>query len=646
MTAASARSRGEKLCGYASVLLPFGLYLWTAAPAPTWLDSAEFLAVGVNFGSAHPPGHPLFINLFKLISLLPLGSIAFRGALLSALCAALCCALLFRVNLRLIRELDQGAPRWMAPLFSLLGALLLGTTGALWSQATRPEVYSLQLLVVLGGLAALVRFGLEPRGQRSGALLAAASFAFGLSLTNHHFLSLLLVPGVIVLLTEDALGQWHRTLRLIGAGSLPAIGAGLLAYAHLPLRTGNTPGAVSLGAAPDVQTFFWVVSARAFQRSITDPPTIPFDERLLEAAFLLATQLGPVTVVIALGGLYFLVRQRWAVGSLLVLGLITTWMARSWMGFNARNPDVMGYLLVAVSVLVIGVARVGPLLATIVPARLTVRVGGATVAALTMAGLTVDQVASGWSENDRTADRGAEVVVDHQLQHMPPRSVVITELFGSGFNLWAAQTVEGARPDVAHFHFPFIGFPGYVQQVHAENPDLQGVLRAALARGVLDETELSALAQRRAVYLEPQLDLSEEIQPFVLPRGLLWEAAAEPLGQTDLRLATPAHFARWDELLARLGEQSQEEQTRDVLLWRIYVDALLLAQRGHREASAQAIDRGLQIAPGIPELERLRDALALGRGELDITPFLPGSAADSALDDVEEGPTRPPVLDF
>ena len=649
-------SRGVAICGAVTILLPFSFYLFTAAPAPSWLDSGEFLATGFVLGSAHPPGHPVFVTLVKLFSLLPFGSLAFRGALASAVPAALSCFLLFRILLLISRRLDTDTPKWLSLAFALFGALLFGSTPALWTQAIRPEVYALQLALMLLCLLSLLGFALGERGTRDGRLLTAAGLAFGLSLANHHFLSLLLMPGIIVLLTEDALKQWRRTLRLVGLGVVPAIIVGLVPYVHLPLRASRAPGAVSLGATPDVATFLWVVSAKAFQKAVTQPPTTSFGERLTEAAFLLASQLGTITgavlTLMALGGLYFLVRQRWGAGALIVLAFLASWMARSWMGFDPQNPDILGYLLIPVCVLCLGAARVGPLLVNIIPSRLTVRIGAATVVALTLIGTTVFFPIVRWHRLDMSEYRSAELVAAEQLDRLPPRSIVITELFGSGFNLWAAQTVEGMRPDISHLHFPFVGFPSYVSQVNEAHHDLRGILRSALAHGELDEREISNTAQRRPVYIEPMLQTPRAIRSFLLPRGLLWEAAAEPLSLTDVRIAVPDHFARWDELIAILGDEAHDEQTRRVLLWRLYVDALLFAQRGERSAADESARRGLALAPGTPELEQLREALAQGEGRLDVTPFLPAGAqgnGEPSRDQPEgghEGTTRPRVLDF
>src|SRR2546430_9415680 len=67
------------------------LYLRTLAPSIAFLfdDSLEFQLVGYRLAIAHPTGYPLYTLLLKLFSFLPLGDVAYRANLLSAVCAAL-----------------------------------------------------------------------------------------------------------------------------------------------------------------------------------------------------------------------------------------------------------------------------------------------------------------------------------------------------------------------------------------------------------------------------------------------------------------------------------------------------------------------------------------------------------------------------
>ena len=67
------------------------IYLQTLAPAVSTIfdDSLEFQLVSYQLGIAHPTGYPLYTLMGKLFTSLPVGTIAYRVNLLSALCGAL-----------------------------------------------------------------------------------------------------------------------------------------------------------------------------------------------------------------------------------------------------------------------------------------------------------------------------------------------------------------------------------------------------------------------------------------------------------------------------------------------------------------------------------------------------------------------------
>jgi len=94
-------------------------------------DAGEFQVVAQLLGVAHPPGFPLYTLLGKVfISLVPLGSPAYRLNLLSAALAALTLVFVWRAAQTL-----TGA--WWA---GLLAALALGASTTFWSQATTANV--------------------------------------------------------------------------------------------------------------------------------------------------------------------------------------------------------------------------------------------------------------------------------------------------------------------------------------------------------------------------------------------------------------------------------------------------------------------------------------------------------------------------
>jgi hypothetical protein len=69
------------------------VYVLTLAPDLTWAnfgtDGGELITAAVTLGVPHPPGYPTYVLLGKLISLIPMGTVAYRFNLFSAVCVSL-----------------------------------------------------------------------------------------------------------------------------------------------------------------------------------------------------------------------------------------------------------------------------------------------------------------------------------------------------------------------------------------------------------------------------------------------------------------------------------------------------------------------------------------------------------------------------
>jgi uncharacterized membrane protein len=64
------------------------VYTWTLYPSVPGGDAGELVAVAARLEVAHPPGYPLYTVLAKLVTLVPIRSVAWRVNLFSALCDA------------------------------------------------------------------------------------------------------------------------------------------------------------------------------------------------------------------------------------------------------------------------------------------------------------------------------------------------------------------------------------------------------------------------------------------------------------------------------------------------------------------------------------------------------------------------------
>ncbi len=228
------RSRRETGWVAAAALAALALYVRTLYPGLVGSgDTPELQFVGRVFGIPHTPGYPLYAVLAWLVAHVPLGGLAYRMNLSSAVCGALAVALVARIGMRL------GA---RAPI-AVAAALVFGAGVTFWSQATLAEVYALAAALFAAILLALV--GWET-GRRPAVLLAAigltaAAFA-------HHSSDVVTAAPAFVLFV--LLVDRRAALRpaVVGWGAL-LVASGVAAYGLALLRTRQH--AAYLGARAD-----------------------------------------------------------------------------------------------------------------------------------------------------------------------------------------------------------------------------------------------------------------------------------------------------------------------------------------------------------------------------------------------------------
>ena len=160
----------------------FSLLVYTITLCPTvyWDDAGELIAAAYTLGIPHPPGHPLYVIIGKLFTLIPLGSIAGRVNFMSAFFGALSCVLVYKI----ITERLEKHP-WR-PAAALGGALFFAFAPTAWEQATVAETTTLHSFFMM--LLTLMVFRLasgETLWKSEARSLCLFGFVYGLSLTNH-----------------------------------------------------------------------------------------------------------------------------------------------------------------------------------------------------------------------------------------------------------------------------------------------------------------------------------------------------------------------------------------------------------------------------------------------------------------------------
>ena len=214
-------SRGDLYWAIAIALLTGTLYLVTLRPDVGGTeDSPKFQFLGQVLGTAHTPGYPFYTITTYLFTRVPLGTLAYRVNLFSAVCGVFSCVLIFLMARRL------GVSR----LLAAAAALACATGFPLWSNAITAEVYTLSALMSAWTVYLLIAWTQESR-SRSRLYAACAVFAAGLG--NHLTIVGLLPAALIYGIAKD---RGVLKPRVIGIAAV--IGAlGVLQYGFIALRT-------------------------------------------------------------------------------------------------------------------------------------------------------------------------------------------------------------------------------------------------------------------------------------------------------------------------------------------------------------------------------------------------------------------------
>jgi hypothetical protein len=380
-------------------------YVRTLAPGLTSdPDSAMFQFIGRVLGVAHNPGYPLYVLLTHAFSYLPIGSLAYRINLFSALCGAIAVSLTFLASRRL------GCGR----LVSAGAALGFAFGSVFWSQAVVAEVYTLNAAIVAGMMVALLTWS-ETRRPR-WYYTAVALFAAGL---GHHTTIVGFAPGMalFVLLVDRRFVLRLRTLT-VTAGILTA---GLLQYLFILLRS-SQPDAYVESRATTLGELAKIVLGRQFQDRLF---AFGWHELLVKRTpmFVKTIFLPDMTVVgAALGviGIVWLLRRRVSAAILLATGAV----AIVAFALSYSVIDTAVFLIPALLVAWLLAAVGGAQVVSWLPARAWI--GGASIAfCLIPAWL----LATNFKASDRSRDTRAAIELDRLFQALPDRASLVSEDF-------------------------------------------------------------------------------------------------------------------------------------------------------------------------------------------------------------------------
>lgn len=574
----------------------FCVYAATASPVLGWLDSPEFVAASASLGVPHSPGHPGQALLGRLGSLLPVGDVAFRVNLVSALCAAGCAVAVFYLVRAVLERTSDAVPPRARSLIAGGVALVFAFCWASWISAVRAEIYALAALLCVGVVHAVIRL----EATRDRRWLVWAGLLAGLALATHHLIALLAIaPCAVAALAMRSMRR-PRTLGLCAAAGV----LGLAVLLYLPVRSQAHPE-VNWGAPHTAERFAWTVSAKAFQKATTQTFT---RSRTESAALVVATVIGETTVplsALALFGLIWALRQRrrrWPAAML--LGVVALGMAgRVLIGFEPKTPDHHGYLLPALAAwLALAAIGVAALVELAVRAQPSLLRGGPVIAGIAVLMVAPVQILANASSSTMRGHYVSDELARWELSELPPRAVLLLGYFETSFRVEALRAVENARPDVAVLDRSFLTYPGTAQESARRYPELTELIDAPLrADRPTPVPQLTAIAERRPVLVQMHINLEREVHQRLMPAGPF--ALFTPRPPSERARSGSEAFDRRarSDLQARVigpATGSDSDGARRAGVWHDAMRLDVYCSLGRRAAAQEALDWAWSLAPG------------------------------------------------
>ncbi|MBF0557402.1 MAG: DUF2723 domain-containing protein [Nitrospirae bacterium] len=226
-------------------LLSFAIFVFFLTPNVNTGDSGELATASWFLGVAHPSGYPLYLMIAKTATFLPLGNIAFRTAVVSAIFSSLSLTLICWI-------IYSFTASGMAALFSVTTLLV---SYSYFTQSVIAKFYMLNLFLIMSLFSLWankinVEGAASGRPQKPGDFLGAQSdmedkneqilyftmFIAGLITANHHTGLIIMGP---VFIAWISLKKGALKLNTVITGGILFF-LGLLVNSYLVIRGGSS----------------------------------------------------------------------------------------------------------------------------------------------------------------------------------------------------------------------------------------------------------------------------------------------------------------------------------------------------------------------------------------------------------------------
>lgn len=437
------------------LIFVISLFVYNATLTPSLSfkspDGNEMATIPYILGLVHMTGYPLYTWLGKLFTFLPIGDVAHRMNLMSAVMGAGGVVLLFFITRELTRDISSERD-WISRVASTFTAFLFAFSLTFWSQTGIAEAYAPNIFMLALSLWLLLRWARakEQESPKSYLWLWVFGLCFGLSLGT-HMSNLGFAPGFALFIL---LVDWRFLIRpkeiLVTAA---AFALGILQFAWLPFKASTLNDAPMLRNAPNTLKGIYNYTLGAFPQFKFAFPLSAIPERIVLYLYLLVQQYFIPGILFGLHGMFEMLFRKPKRFFL----LITVYLVQVIFFLQYRAFDLDVFFIPAHFVFVI---FIGFSIAVLIDSiwvwidkfsgigKVISRVGAVILIALFLFAPLGKELKSNWEANDYSNDVAINDFYEYVWQVLPPESVLLGRSGVFGYDMFYFRLVYNVRPDV------------------------------------------------------------------------------------------------------------------------------------------------------------------------------------------------------
>lgn len=273
------------------------VYTYSLFPVFSTGDGGGLITASHLLGIAHPPGYPLYLELSKLVTFIPIANIGIKIGILSVFFSVLS---LYLVYLIVFKITDS----WISGIISVL---FIGSAYSFYYNSTVEKFYTLNLFFIL--LLVLIGLKTISLNKIEKKYMLISSFLLGLLTSIHHTGLLITLPLVLIAIfyIRDFIKYIFPSIFLFLIGFLVNI--------HLYIRSIKDTFAAA-HKADSMEKFIALILRKFYGSSSSIDATASaigqfdnFVNSLKNLFYTLTSNLSYGFIALSLAGLYFLYRK-------------------------------------------------------------------------------------------------------------------------------------------------------------------------------------------------------------------------------------------------------------------------------------------------------------------------------------------------